>query len=93
MAEAKHTVEITIDRLVFREVGGESWLVIRDSEGHTYQQRNWFQVSRRGQLSPEAEAILLLRPGDQAAITFTSIEHGPLNLYEARVIQEITPFS
>lgn len=42
-------VDITIDRIVIREVEGRHWLILRDTEGRTYQKgESGAKVSKTG---------------------------------------------
>lgn len=84
-------VDITIDRIVIREVEGRHWLILRDTEGRTYQKIDCLQVSRRGEMAEESEAILLMQPGDKVSLMYRTVKHSALELETANVIKFIWP--
>lgn len=79
MSPEDKRVDITIDRIVIREVEGRHWLILRDTEGRTYQKIDCLQVSRRGEMAEESEAILLMQSGDKVSLMYRTVKHAPWN--------------
>lgn len=84
-------VDITVARIVIREILGRPWLILRDTEGHTYQMADCLDGYRSGTLTEESEAVLLMQPGDKVSLRYRVRKHGALELETANVIKRIRP--